>query len=136
MPFVLDASVAVAWCFDDEQDDLSARVLERLSRDGALAPAIWPLEVANAVRFGERRGRLRHSDVLRFEEILADLRIEITPTTVEHVFGFVLDVSREYQLSAYDAAYLELAISEGLPLATLDQRLMAAADAAGVQRLT
>jgi len=132
MPFVLDASVAVAWCFDDESDSESASILDQLQDEAAIAPAIWPLEVANALRNGERRGRLEPGDSLRFTELLGELLVEVEPLTLRRALNSVLFVAREYDLSAYDAAYLELAIREGCPLASLDRALRAAAERAGV----
>ena len=132
MPFVLDASGAVAWCFDDESDSESASILDQLQDEAAIAPAIWPLEVANALRNGERRGRLEPGDSLRFTELLGELLVEVEPLTLRRALNSVLFVAREYDLSAYDAAYLELAIREGCPLASLDRALRAAAERAGV----
>ena len=132
MPFVLDASVSMSWCFEDEGNGYGAAVLEMLDGDEALAPAVWPLEVANALRAGERRRRLRPADVGRFAELLRALPISVEGTSLERAVGPVLEIAREHELSSYDASYVELAIREGLPLATLDGDLRAAADRIGV----
>jgi predicted nucleic acid-binding protein len=100
MPFVLDASVAVAWCFDDESAPESESILDQLQDEAAIAPAIWPLEVANALRNGERRGRLQRGDTLRFTELLGDLLVEVEPLTLARALDSVLFVAREYDLSA------------------------------------
>lgn len=131
--FVLDASVALAWCFDDESSPIADRVLDRLEQEPAIAPAHWPLEIANAVRTAERRGRLRTSEVPRLRSLLDGLPIEIVPVELSTATGGVLDAARTYDLSAYDATYLDLALVRDLPLATIDERLRVACRAAGVE---
>lgn len=132
MPFVLDASVVVAWCFEDETTPYTEHVLALLDNDTAHVPTIWPLEVANALLVAERRNRLEPADTVRFLELLRTLPIMIDTRQGERVFSAVVDAARTYALTSYDAAYLELAMREGLPLAAQDQRLIAAATAAGV----
>lgn len=132
MPFVLDASVAVAWCFEDETTPYTEYVLQLLSSDTAHVPAIWPLEVTNALLVAERRERLEPADTARFLELLRTLPIMTDTAPGIQAFGAVVDVARTYSLTSYDAAYLELAMREGLPLAAQDTRLVAAAAAAGV----
>ena len=132
MSFVLDASVTLAWCFKDESDVRAAKVLGHLSSTTGVVPSIWGLEVANALLVAERRGRLSAAEATDVVELLRELRIEIDPTPREIVFGPVLSLARAQKLSAYDSAYLELALREGLPLATLDVRLAEAAEKLGV----
>jgi predicted nucleic acid-binding protein len=132
MPFVLDASVAVAWCFEDERDALGDAVLESLRDDSALVPAIWPFEVANALVVAERRGRLTRSDLTRFTQLLSSLPIDIDRRTAEGIFDSVLHTAQAQNLSVYDAAYVDLAMRSGLPIATLDERLRVASEALGV----
>lgn len=132
MPFVLDASVTLGWCFRDEANAYAHRVLRRLADDSALVPAIWLLEVANGLLLAERRGRLSVADVAQVHGALAGLPIEWQDLTLEQALGPVLDLARAHRLSAYDAAYLELAMREGLPLATQDDALRAAAENVGV----
>ena len=133
MPFVLDNSVAVVWGFEDKDSAYADKTLELLDTDGALAPAIWPLEVANAILTGERRGRLSVADTARFLELLGGLPITVEDIALAGTLGTVLDVGRTYGLTSYDASYLELAMRRGLPLATLDGRLADAAGRAGVK---
>jgi predicted nucleic acid-binding protein len=133
VPFVLDASVAMAWCFEDEGTPDADRVLSTLERDVALVPSIWPLEVANALCVAERRKRLQASDSARFAELLYALPITVEPAPLERVLGPVLALARAQGLSSYDAAYIELAMREGLLLATLDGRLRASAKRVGVR---
>ena len=132
MPFVLDASVALAWSFRDERNAYAHRVLRRLEDDPALVPAVWMLEVANGLLVAERRGRFTAADVAQVYGVLADLPIEWSDLTLDQALGPVLDLARARGLSAYDAAYLELAMREGLPLATQDEALRAAAQRVGV----
>jgi predicted nucleic acid-binding protein len=129
---VVDASVALAWCLSDEEDELAERVLAQVASDGAIAPAHWPLEVANGLLSAERRGRLEVGDSEQARRLLADLQIEIIPVELSTAAGMVLDTARSHGLSAYDAAYLDLASFRGLALATLDADLSNAAAAAGV----
>ncbi len=132
MPFVLDASLALAWSFRDERNAYAHRVLRRLEEDPALVPAIWILEMANGFLVAERRGRLTAADVAQASAALADLPIESSDVKLDQAMGPVLDLARAHELSAYDAAYLELAMREGLPLATQDAALQAAAQRVGV----
>ena len=130
---VLDASVALAWCFPDESNSGAEKLLD-LMADGAKAivPAIWPFEVANALLTAERRKRLSMAQVTAALRTLTLLPIIVDEVQVESVFGDVLAVARQGQLTEYDAAYLELALREGLPLATLDDQLRRAARHAGI----
>lgn len=132
MPFVLDASVALAWSFRDEQNTYAHWMLRRLEDDPAVVPVVWLLEVANGLLVAERRGRFTAADVAQVCGALADLPIEWSDLTLDQALGPVLDLARAHGLSAYDAAYLELAMREGLPLATQDDALRVAAERAGV----
>jgi len=132
MAFVLDASVALAWHFEDEASAYADRVLERLREDDALVPAIWPLEVAKGLLAAERRSRLSPADVAAAQGVLSDLPISVHTATLAEALGPVLALARAQGLSAYDAAYLDLAMREGLPLATQDDDLRAAAARVGV----
>jgi predicted nucleic acid-binding protein len=100
-----------------------------------VAPAIWPLEVANGLRSAERRGRIDEREVPAVIRLLATLPIEVVPISVERALGDVLSMARAAGLSTYDAAYLDLALRRGLPLATADDYLADAARAAGVELL-
>ena len=131
--FVLDASVTLAWCFADEATTYTEAVLDLLANGAeAVAPAIWPFEVANAVLTGERRKRITLAQVAPILQRIADLQIFVDPIRVDRAFGPTLLLARKEQLTEYDAAYLELALREGLPLATLDDRLRRAARTAGI----
>lgn len=130
--FVLDASVALAWCFADEGSEPADRVLERLDREEAMAPSIWALEVANALRTAERRERLDRADVAQVRELLVSLPIAIEPVSLGAALNEVTDLARHLDLSAYDASYVELAARHGVALATVDERLRQACTKAGV----
>lgn len=129
---VLDASVTVAWCFEDHAAGYADGILGRLSREAAVVPAIWTLEVANALLVGERKRRLRPADSARFLALLGALPIIVDPGPSPREMEHVLALAREHGLSAYDAAYLRLATTRGLPLATLDDTLKQAAAACGI----
>jgi predicted nucleic acid-binding protein len=130
--FVVDASVALAWCFVDEGSPEADAALGRLEREDAIAPAIWPLEVANGLRTAERRGRLDLADVPRIRDLLLSLPVEVEPVALTVALGEITEAARRLDLTAYDAAYLQLAARRGLPLATIDERLRRAATVAGV----
>jgi predicted nucleic acid-binding protein len=130
--FVLDASVALAWCFEDEATAATRGVVERLAVEAASVPAIWPIEVANVLALAERRRRITPADSAEFIARLESLAIQVDEATASRAFTRVLDLAREERLTAYDAAYLELAMRLGVPLATKDGALSDAAKRLGV----
>lgn len=127
--FVLDASVALAWCFDDESTPAAWALLERLRSASAHVPAIWPLEVGNILLGAERRRRISAARAAEFIGILDELDIRADPDRPGRGFRDVLPLVRAQNLSTCDASYLELALRLGLPLATKDQALLRAAKA-------
>ncbi len=135
MTLVLDASVAIAWCFADEMTIPLVALRRRVASDGAVAPTLWPLEVANALLIAIRRGRLTSAAcdalLLRLErmDILRD------GETGRHASSQTIRLAELHRLTAYDASYLELARRRRLPLATLDAALARAATAEGVATL-
>jgi len=130
--FILDTSVAMAWCFEDETNPYADTVLDSLIDYAALAPSIWPLEVGNVLLVAERRKRMSQPESIRFLELLSSLPIKIESFSEQRLFGAVLNLAREQRLSSYDASYLDLAMQTGLKLATLDLSLRRAADNCGV----
>ena len=130
--FVLDNSIVMAWSFADEVSDYADAVLDRLTAVSPLVPMLWPLEVANALLMGERRKRSTEAETIRWIGILKRLPIVIDDETNTRAWSDTLALARGHKLSAYDAAYLELAIRRRLPLATLDGPLKSAAAAVGV----
>lgn len=130
--FVLDCSVSMAWIFDDEDDAYAASVRDRLKSEAAIVPAIWPLEVGNALLVAERRRRISRAESLRFSRILGALPIDINVTPSLQDTEALCELARDVGLSVYDATYLELAATHGLPLATLDKGLARAAAGLGL----
>lgn len=122
----------MAWCFEDEAGEYTDAVLHRLAHEEAIVPSLWPLEVVNVLLVGERRMRLSQADTTRFLTLLAALPITIDEETPYRAFNEALSLGRDYSLSSYDAAYLELAMRLGLPLATQDDRLRRAASDLGI----
>jgi predicted nucleic acid-binding protein len=134
--FVLDGSVAVAWFFEDEANAYAQAVEDSLISATALVPILWPLEVANACLVGERRKRTTEAKIAQFLALLSSLPITIDEETNAHAWSEVLHLARAHALTTYDSAYLELALRRGLPLASLDDPLKAAARAVGVAEYT
>ncbi|HUU03245.1 MAG TPA: type II toxin-antitoxin system VapC family toxin [Myxococcota bacterium] len=133
MELVLDCSLALAWTIPDEQSNAAEGLFSRLDKESKLwIPALWWYELSNALTMAQRRGRLNDSDTLRLIELYRKLPL-ITDTLLgaDAVFRFRV-LAQRYNLSAYDAAYLELAQRRGVELATLDQDLKKAARKAGV----
>jgi predicted nucleic acid-binding protein len=132
MRFVLDASITITWALRDEDHPSADLAFERLGSGSAIVPAIWWYEVRNVLVLNERRGRISPGDSVQF---LLDL--QMLSITIDLQFGGpeIVDLSRMYKLSVYDAAYLALAVRERIPLSTLDGNLGAAAMAAGVPLL-
>lgn len=120
----------------DEKDDYSQSVLDAVADTHAFVPDLWRLEVANTLLVGERRKRSTRADTMAWLGFLSALPITVDAETRNHVFGKTLNLARDHNLSAYDAAYLELAMRLALPLATLDEKLKAAAADVGVPRFT
>jgi predicted nucleic acid-binding protein len=126
--FVLDCSITMAWCFKDEANERTNSLRRSLAEDAqAIAPRIWPLEVANVLLVAERRSRLTKIDCLTFISLLKDLPIEIDSDDDEWNIEGLMALGWEQKLSSYDAAYLELAQRKKIPLATLDSGLEQAA---------
>ena len=128
MTFVLDASTTVAWALD-ESNRWAAQAWTRMRGDPALVPTLWWFELRNALVVNERRGRLTERETARFLHDISLLAITVDRAPSE---AGVLTLARRHGLTVYDAAYLELALREAVPLATLDQALSAAAQAEGV----
>jgi predicted nucleic acid-binding protein len=134
--FVLDASVVLTWCFPDENIDLAQRVADRFKQgDTALAPSFWPHEVLNALNAGEKRKRISEAMIRSFLDDLAALPVLLEQIPAGIVFDRIQSLSRKHGLTAYDAAYLDLALENGLALATLDETLLRACKNAGATSL-
>lgn len=134
MPFVLDNSVVTGWYLPSQATDYSNAVAIRLETDKALVPQLWQLELANVLKTACTKGRLTQSQARQILDTLSQLPIEVdnaAPPGQRPLF----ELAMRYNLSSYDAAYLELAMRHGLPLATQDEQLKRAATAAGVDVL-
>jgi predicted nucleic acid-binding protein len=123
MPFVVDASVALAWALQ-EVHTTATLALQRIRNDEAIVPSLWWFELRNGLVINERRGRITMIETARFLGRIArvSIRVDLAPSETT-----VLDLARRHHLTVYDAAYLELAMREVLPIATLDVALVRAA---------
>ncbi|MCL5102673.1 MAG: type II toxin-antitoxin system VapC family toxin [Armatimonadetes bacterium] len=133
--FVLDCSVAMSWCFEDEGDSYARFVQDEIGSRGVIVPSIWCMELINALVVGERRGRLAPAESAEFLSMIRKLPIEAEAVPPKQTLDDILSLARSHNLSAYDAAYLQLAMRSHLPIATLDVRLADAARQIGVPLL-
>ena len=131
-PLVIDCSVTMAWCFEDERSLFADKVLDHLAETEAWVPSLWAFEVANVLLVAERRDRLSPADSTRFVTLLSDLPIMIDDRAHERALGSALSAGRDHGLSSYDATYLELAMRLGGVMATGDKRLRAACRKSGI----
>ncbi len=137
MAFVLDASISAVWALKDESNPLAERLLANweirpVEREPAFVPEVWWFELRNVLVINERRKRISSADSDDFLRVLARFPIRLDDERDE---AAIFRIARKYQLSFYDAAYLELAIRKRVPLATLDKALRGAAEAAGIALL-
>ena len=131
MRFVIDNSVVMRWLLNDGSQErlaYAARVLDLLTQDAgeALVPGVWSLEVANVLVKAQAKGLVAEARASAFVGLLAEMSITVDASTAARALGDTLQLARRFKLSSYDAAYLELALREGLPLATLDADLQSA----------
>ena len=129
---VLDASVTLTWLLDDEIDPISDGLMDRVATEGAVAPAIWPTEVANGLLSATRRGRIPADRAKGMLETLVAFDVRIEPTPLARLHTRIFALATGARLTVYDACYLDLALTQSLPLATLDQQLRQAAEALNV----
>jgi predicted nucleic acid-binding protein len=127
MALVIDATIVLAWSFDDERDAESVAAGRAILRERALVPALWRWEVQNVLRGAEKRGRITERDTSDILQKLRTLPVSVDLVSPALDFAGELHVARRFSLSVYDAAYLELAARRGLRLATKDAALRAAA---------
>jgi predicted nucleic acid-binding protein len=133
--FVLDASLTLAWAFDEEETDYTRAVLAEMLEHVVTVPMVWPLEIANAAVVAARRGRIEDGEVRTLIELVRGLDVEVDAHGHLVAFDEVADLARQHRLTSYHAAYLELALRLDAPLATIDASLARAARAAGVELL-
>ena len=135
MTFVLDASVALLWFVPQTNPqgvEYAQATLMALKEGQAVVPSLCALEIANVITKLEAKGIVKEVNSQRFAALYAGLDIEVDQTTGVQALGDILQLTRRFKLSAYDAAYLELSLRTGLPLSTLDDELATAAAKAGV----
>jgi predicted nucleic acid-binding protein len=123
---VIDASLTLSWYFEHECTPVIDAVLDRVAEDGAMTPALWRLEVANGLRMAMRRKRIDAAFRDRALTHLGELPIAVDPETDAHAWTTTLRLADRFDLTLYDAAYLELALRRSAPLATLDKALRSA----------
>lgn len=134
MDWVVDSSIALAWALPDESSKEADRFLSRISMKNLLwVPALWWYEMANALLMAQRRKRLGEAEKIRLMELYGRLPIRTDVALDSDIVWRLHTLAMEYNLSAYDAAYLELAQRRGLGLATVDRSLRLAAQKAGVK---
>lgn len=112
--FVVDNSVVMAWCFEDEISPYAEKVLGSLENASAIVPSIWPLEVGNVLLVAERRKRLSEAAGNRFIALLSDLPIVVEPEPPDRMLREIFELARKNRLSTYDASYLDLSIADQL----------------------
>jgi predicted nucleic acid-binding protein len=125
--FVLDCSITMAWCFEDESNEYTDTILENLKDTTAIVPTIWPLEVANVLLLSKKNKRISEVQSASFIDALSALPIVVDPSTTSRAMHSIFVLAGQSDLTIYDAAYLELAIREEIPLLTLDKGLIKAA---------
>lgn len=130
MAFVVDNSVVVGWMLPAQATAYTRRILERVRREQIIVPSLWPIELANVMIVRKRRGAMTaaqiHGALRRIQQL--KVAVDSEPIAPESLFA----IGERHGLTAYDAAYLELAQRRGIPLATADNGLQRAARAAGV----
>ena len=132
MSVVIDSSIALTWCFDDEASPQTDRLFERIRDDGAVVPGLWRLEVGNVLLQAEKRGRITAADAMARLGLIGELPISTDGHTPGRAWRDILTIARAEGLTTYDASYLELAMRLGLPLFTLDGLLKRRAKRLGV----
>jgi predicted nucleic acid-binding protein len=129
---VIDSSVALSWCFEDEASAAMDAIFEHVRDQGAVVPGLWHLEVGNVLLQAEKRGRITTSDVTARLALIGELPIMTDHETTTRAWREILALARAEALTTYDTAYLELAVRRRLPLATKDDALFGAAKRLGV----
>lgn len=129
---VIDASVSAGWFLEDQASAYTDVVLDRVAHAGARVPSLWPYEMANLLTTAARRGRLDEDRLAHIHAALAALPVHVDEIEPPSLMPSLVRIARTHRLSAYDAAYLELALRTGSSMATRDAALRAAAENAGV----
>jgi len=135
MSWIVDSSLAMAWCFEDECNSRTEALLDRTETEPFIVPLHWPLEVTNVLRAAVKRGRLSEAQSTKKAAALMSLPMRYDSMTHQLAFTSTHQLARKHNLTTYDAAYLELAIRLGAALATNDRDLIIAAKSSGVALL-
>lgn len=130
--FVVDSSVALAWCFADEATVETQNLLNRMAGETAAVPSWWFVEITNVLALAEKKKRITPVQVAEYITLIEGFDLEVDDQAAGRAFDHLLSLCRAHGLTAYDAIYLDLALRQELPLATLDEPLRKAAKAAGV----
>ena len=128
--FVLDCSVTISWFMPDESSDLN--FLERVAKEGAIVTSLWPLEIGNVLLLSERKSRITVEQRQKALHVLTRLPIVVDTMTSNNAWLETMELAERYDLTLYDASYLELSLRRSLPLATFDKQLKKAAELSGV----
>jgi len=136
MSFVLDASIALSWCFSDESTAVTKLLLEKLETEDAFVPGLWFLEIGNILISAERKKRISYAKVNEFLSLIGDLNIQVDQESNDRAFQKIISLAYSEKITTYDASYLELAMRLGVPLATKDRQLYEAALGLGVKVFT
>lgn len=128
--FVLDCSVTISWLMPDEFFDFN--LLDQVAEEGAIVPSLWSLEVGNVLLLAERKKRISLEQRQTALHVLAELPVSVDMMTAHNAWLETMEIAERYNLTLYDASYLELSLRRSLPLATVDKSLKKAADLAGV----
>lgn len=132
---VIDTSIALSWCFEDEASPETDQLFARVRNEGGIVPGLWHLELSNVLLQAEKRGRLSAQDVGIRLDLISGLPIVTDQETTARAWREILTMARAERLTTYDATYLELAVRRGLPLLTKDIQLAQAARRIGVEVL-
>lgn len=135
MAFVVDASLALTLLFGEEATTATRAALRRLDKEIGVVPGLWSIEVVNTISIAERKGRITAGESEKFLAQWAGLNLDVDPQAPGRAFSHILPLCRTHRLTSYDAVYIELALRRGLPLATLDQEMNAAARTLGIETL-
>ena len=131
-PIILDCSVAISWFIPDEFSKNSLDIRNKISEEGAIVPTIWSLEVGNVLLISERRKRITKEQRQKALYILKDLPIKTDELTFKNAWFETIELAEKYNLTLYDACYLELVLRYNSILATFDNNLKQAAKLAGI----
>ncbi len=135
MKIIADISVVLSWLFEEEQTKDALEVLRRIEKDEMLVPPLWWSELENGILMGERRGRKSPVETAAFLKLVRSLTIHTDDAPPHRVSDDILQIGRDHQLTAYDATYVELAVRQGVPLATFDVAIRKRAPILGIKLL-